>query len=179
MSNQWGGRTVDQTCRCITPQGRTPSTQTFSSLSVFLYIPLQHCYYVSLLNNIKGPPHSPSLRGLQHCQYIPLWASWEPYTPPFPHTPSFNSAFHISMIKVAMEYYLPVCCLPTYKIFLYFNLGNIMVWWQYRLALTPPFSGCFQWWHWQNSLMILSLTPSPTPLPVLMENTKLIQGFRH
>ena len=49
---------MDQTCRCITPQGRTPSTQTFSSLSVFLYIPLQRCYFVSLLNNIKGPPQS-------------------------------------------------------------------------------------------------------------------------
>ena len=43
---------------------------------------------------------------------------------------------------------------------------------------SPLPSGCFQWWHWQNSLMILSLTHYSLPqlchtLTILIENSEL------
>ena len=64
-------------------------------------------------------------------------------------------AYGIWYLSMFSTYKHSPCFRNTTHFCQYYGLGTISIG-------SPLPSGCFQWWHWQNSLMILSLPPSPT-----------------
>ena len=163
MSYQWRGWAVHQTCLYYSLGWKTSSTQTLA-LSIFLYIPHCCCCYVCH-SSIKGPWHPVPCSTFL---YEPAGSSMPRPSnpPPLPTMPFINRWWKWWWKRCYKDRGAPVLCLSIKQNSLFYCY--IAIFWQYHglgtISIGSPLPcECFQRWHWQNSLMILSLTPSLSP----------------
>ena len=163
MSYQWRGWAVHQTCLYYSLGWKTSSTQTLA-LSIFLYIPHCCCCYVCH-SSIKGPWHPVPCSTFL---YEPAGSSMPRPSnpPPLPTMPFINRWWKWWWKRCYKDRGAPVLCLSIKQNSLFYCY--IAIFWQYHglgtISIGSPLPcECFQRWHWQNSLMILSLTPSLPP----------------
>ena len=165
MSNQWRGQAVHQTCPYHSPGWKTSSTQTLALSIFFLYNPQCCCCCYVCHSSIKGPWHPVPCSTFL---YEPAGSSMPRPSnpPPLPTMPFINRWWKWWWKRCYKDRGAPVLCLSIKQNSLFYCY--IAIFWQYHglgtISIGSPLPcECFQRWHWQNSLMILSLTPSLPP----------------
>ena len=165
MSYQWRGQAVHQTCPYHSPGWKTSSTQTLALSIFFLYNPQCCCCCYVCHSSIKGPWHPVPCSTFL---YEPAGSSMPrpPNPPPLPTMPFINRWWKWWWKRCYKDRGAPVLCLSIKQNSLFYCY--IAIFWQYHglgtISIGSPLPcECFQRWHWQNSLMILSLTPSLPP----------------